>query len=145
MFPAHSPPAEDYYASKTAATQTGAPAAMSAGLSPPRTPPPIAEEQPQARTKAKRVKMGEFERESHFYPRVLNAQIHPLVQSFFTLGNDRIVARYTHLNPRVQPSTLHSILSYKPTYFQWAGLFFYNFVYGKKQRLNRSLFFFSRV
>lgn len=69
------------------------------------------------------VAQGEFEPEQHFYPRVLNAQIHPLVQSFFTLGNDRIIARYTHLNPQVKPGDLKRILSYTPTHFQWAGKF----------------------
>lgn len=69
----------------------------------------------------RRVGQGEFEPEQHFYPRVLNAQIHPLIQSFFTLGNERIIARYTHLNPQVQPKDLKDILSYSPTHFQWAG------------------------
>ncbi|RUS27064.1 hypothetical protein BC938DRAFT_483759 [Jimgerdemannia flammicorona] len=67
------------------------------------------------------VGAGEFESEKHFYPRVLNAQIHPLVQSFLTLGNDRIIARYTHLNPQVNAEKLREILSYTPKYFQWAG------------------------
>lgn len=70
---------------------------------------------------AKTVVQGDFESSEHFYPRVLNAQIHPLVQSFFTLGNERIIARYTHLNPQVKPETLKEILSYTPKYFQWAG------------------------
>ncbi|KAG0171865.1 hypothetical protein DFQ28_000200 [Apophysomyces sp. BC1034] len=65
-------------------------------VSPPKTPPGEKDEH-----KARKVGQGEFEPERHFYPRVLNAQIHPLVQSFFTLGNDRIIARYTHLNPQV--------------------------------------------
>lgn len=75
----------------------------------------------------RQVSQGEFEPEQHFYPRVLNAQIHPLVQSFFTLGNDRIIARYTHLNPQVKPEVLKNILSYHPTHFQWAGKFFFFF------------------
>lgn len=74
---------------------------------------------------SRQVDQGEFEPEQHFYPRVLNAQIHPLVQSFFTLGNDRIIARYTHLNPQVKPNDLKNILSYTPTHFQWAGKFLY--------------------
>jgi hypothetical protein len=67
------------------------------------------------------VSQGEFEPEQHFYPRVLNAQIHPLIQSFFTLGNERIIARYTHLNPQVKAEDLKEILSYTPKHFQWAG------------------------
>ncbi|KAI8803337.1 hypothetical protein BJ742DRAFT_683234 [Cladochytrium replicatum] len=64
---------------------------------------------------------GEFEPERHFYPRVLNANIHPLVASFFSLGNERIIARYIHLNPQVNETVLRDLLQYKPKYFQWAG------------------------
>ncbi|KAI8140850.1 hypothetical protein BJV82DRAFT_621380 [Fennellomyces sp. T-0311] len=136
LFPGgHSPPASvdlQYYPSKTTSTQTGTPPAIPQGFSPPRTPPPILEAKP--RTTPKVVRKGEFEPENYFYPRVLNAQIHPLVQSFFTLGNDRIIARYTHLNPLVQPETLHSILSYKAKYFQWAGSDLFNVTTASGQR-----------
>jgi hypothetical protein len=87
---------------------------------PPKTPPLI-RENPTHKSATRFVGQGEFESEQHFYPRVLNAQIHPLVQSFFTLGNDRIIARYTHLNPQVKVQDLKEILSYSPTHFQWAG------------------------
>eukprot|EP00842_Homolaphlyctis_polyrhiza_P002591 jgi/Hompol1/3332/HPOL_002455-RA len=70
----------------------------------------------------KPVRAGEFEAERHFYPRVLNANIHPLVSSFFSLGNERILARYTHLNPQVNFNVLKELLDYKPKYFQWAGM-----------------------
>ena len=64
---------------------------------------------------------GDFEAEAHYYPRVLNANIHPLVASFFSLGNERILARYSHLNPQMDLDTLRSILEYEPAYFHWAG------------------------
>ena len=64
---------------------------------------------------------GNFESERHFYPRVLNAQIHPLARFFLSLDNDRVVARYCHLNPRVDPLALRDILSYQPRFFRWAG------------------------
>ncbi|KAI9286178.1 hypothetical protein BC943DRAFT_304659 [Umbelopsis sp. AD052] len=83
---------------------------------------------------AKTVGQGEFESEQHFYPRVLNAQIHPLVQSFFTLGNERIIARYTHLNPQVDAEKLKEILSYTPKYFQWAGSDLFNVTTSSGQR-----------
>ncbi|KAM3582888.1 hypothetical protein VKS41_004649 [Umbelopsis sp. WA50703] len=83
---------------------------------------------------AKTVVQGDFESEQHFYPRVLNAQIHPLVQSFFTLGNERIIARYTHLNPQVKPEKLKEILSYTPKYFQWAGSDLFNVTTASGQR-----------
>jgi hypothetical protein len=69
------------------------------------------------------VREGDFEAETHFYPRVLNSTIHPLVSSFFSLGNERILARYLHLNPQVNEDTLKSMLGYSPRYFRWAGVF----------------------
>ncbi len=67
------------------------------------------------------VHPGDFEAERHFYPRVLNANIHPLVGSFFELGNERILARFAHLNPQIKEAALREILAYKPKYFRWAG------------------------
>jgi hypothetical protein len=68
-----------------------------------------------------RIAPGSFEPERHFYPRVLNAQIHPLVRYFLNLSNDRIIRRYCHLNPRVDAAALTEILAYQPRYFRWAG------------------------
>ncbi|KAF8985263.1 hypothetical protein BGZ52_011201 [Haplosporangium bisporale] len=67
-----------------------------------------------------------FEPEKHFYPRVLNAQIHPMVGYFFSLGNERIVARYIHLNPQVNEEVLRKCLEYCPKHFQWAGSDLFN-------------------
>lgn len=64
-----------------------------------------------------------FEPEKHFYPRVLNAQIHPMVGYFFSLGNERIIARYMHLNPQINEDVLRKCLDYVPKHFQWAGKF----------------------
>jgi hypothetical protein len=83
---------------------------------------------------AKPVHQGEFEAEKHFYPRVLNAHIHPLVASFFSLGNKRILARYTHLNPQVNPDALETLLTTKPKYFQWAGSDLFNVTTSSGQR-----------
>ena len=84
--------------------------------------------------KPKIVKSGDFEAESHFYPRVLNAHIHPLVSSFFSLGNKRILARYTHLNPQVNAATLEKLLDYHPKYFKWAGSDLFNVTTSAGQR-----------
>jgi hypothetical protein len=62
-----------------------------------------------------------FEPRNHFYSRVLNAQIHPLVSFFMRMSNRRIVDRYCHLNPRVDPAFLKSALAYNPKHFKWAG------------------------
>ena len=64
---------------------------------------------------------GSFEPARHFYPRALNAQLHPLVGFFLHLSRDRLVNRYTHLHPRVVPDRLSEILSYQPKYFRWSG------------------------
>lgn len=64
-----------------------------------------------------------FESEKHFYPRVLNAQIHPMVGYFFSLGNERIIARFMHLNPQINEEVLRKCLGYVPKHFQWAGMF----------------------
>ena len=67
------------------------------------------------------VTPGSFESERHFYPRVLNAQIHPMVRFFLNLSPERIVKRYVHLNPRVDPQALREILASDPKHFRWAG------------------------
>jgi hypothetical protein len=67
------------------------------------------------------VKSGSYELENHFYTKVLNAQLHPLVSYFMNLSNERIINRYCHLNPRVSSEYLSDILKYKPKYFYWSG------------------------
>lgn len=57
------------------------------------------------------VKQGTFEPAEHFYPRVLNAQIHPLVRSFLYLGNERIQKRYCHLHPEANPAGVTKVLN----------------------------------
>ncbi|ORX71978.1 hypothetical protein DL89DRAFT_274223 [Linderina pennispora] len=52
---------------------------------------------------AQLIMAGDFEQANHFYPRVLNAQIHPLVSSAF-------IARYVHLRPKVNQDKLRDIL-----------------------------------
>ncbi len=72
-------------------------------------------------THAERVEPGSFDPQRHFYARVLNAQIHPMVRFFLSLGNERIVERYCHLNPKVGTADLRSLLTFRPRYLQWAG------------------------
>lgn len=45
-------------------------------------------------TTYRRVLPGEYDPLAHFYPRVPNAQLHPLVRFFLSLGNARIAERY---------------------------------------------------
>ena len=68
-----------------------------------------------------RVTPGSFEPEDHYYPRVLNAQIHPLVRFFFGLSNERIAARYCHLHPLVKVEAVMEALSHRTRWFRWGG------------------------
>lgn len=64
---------------------------------------------------------GQFEPQNHWYPKVLNASIHPMVKFFLSLSKDRIAKRYCHLHPHVKQESLMEMLSYKPQYFILAG------------------------
>jgi hypothetical protein len=68
-----------------------------------------------------RIQPGEFEAHNHWYPKALNATIHPMVNFFLNLTQDRIIKRYCHLNPMVRPEALSELLNYKPRFFHWAG------------------------
>ncbi|KAH7331624.1 hypothetical protein KP509_20G043900 [Ceratopteris richardii] len=67
------------------------------------------------------VKPGSFDPVNHFYPRVLNAQMHPIVRSFFRLGNDRIAQRFCHLHPEVDAACVADVLHRSTRLFQWGG------------------------
>lgn len=62
-----------------------------------------------------------FEYSKHFYPKAQNAQLHPMVGHFFSLSNERIIDRYYHLNPQVDPHFLLETLNSKSKYFYWGG------------------------
>lgn len=64
---------------------------------------------------------GEFETTDHFYPRVLNAHIHPLVRNLMDMGNARIASRYSHLHPEVNSGEVERLLNSVPKYFHWGG------------------------
>ena len=68
-----------------------------------------------------RVPPGSYDSSRHFYPRVLNAQMHAMVRFFLSLDHDRILQRYCYLNARVDPNTLGELLGYVPQYFRWSG------------------------
>lgn len=70
---------------------------------------------------AKLILPGQFEPQSHWYPRVVNATIHPLVHFFLHLKTNRIISRYCHLHPRVRPEALQKILTYRPKHYLWSG------------------------
>ncbi len=72
------------------------------------------------------VQPGQFEPENHWYPKALNATIHPMVSFFFSLTKERIANRYCHLRPTISQEKLLEYLSYKPRYFLWAGADLFN-------------------
>ena len=74
-----------------------------------------------APTTAKLVQPGSFEANEHWYPKALNATIHPMVNFFLNLGQDRIITRYCHMHPKVKADALKEILNYKCKHFLWAG------------------------
>lgn len=81
------------------------------------------------------VKPGCFEPEEHFYPKALNAQIHPMVAHFFNLDHDRIVQRYAYLNPKVDGAALSQLLNRSTKFFHWGGadLFYVTTEQGNRQ------------
>ena len=64
---------------------------------------------------------GQFEPTNHWYDKVLNAQIHPLIHFFINLSSERIIHRYCHLHPLTDKESLRALLDYQPTYFAWSG------------------------
>lgn len=79
---------------------------------------------------------GGFEPEAHYYPRVPNAQLHPLVKSFLHLGNERIATRYCHLHPEADAKTVHAVLATAPRLFRWAGADLFHVTNDKGVRKN---------
>ena len=61
------------------------------------------------------------EYKQHYYDRVINAELHPLIERFMNLDLDRIVERYCRFNPSVNSKALKKLLEYKPKHFAWAG------------------------
>lgn len=73
------------------------------------------------RSHATLAQPGHFEPEHHWYPKALNATIHPMVNFFLNLEKHRIINRYCHLHPKVDQQALENILNYQPKIFRWAG------------------------
>jgi hypothetical protein len=67
------------------------------------------------------IRPGDFEPVKHFYEKAQNCQLHPIVHHFFKLDLDRLMKRYLHLYPQVDPVVLNEILTYQPKYFFWGG------------------------
>jgi hypothetical protein len=72
-------------------------------------------------TTATIVQPGSFEAHEHWYPKALNATIHPMISFFLNLSQDRIVKRYCHMHPTVSAEDLKEVLNYKSKHFLWSG------------------------
>ncbi len=72
------------------------------------------------------IKPRTFVGENHWYPKALNATIHPMVSFFLNLDRERMISRYCHLHPKVAPGILRDILSYQCRYFHWSGADLFN-------------------
>ncbi len=72
-------------------------------------------------SKIENIAPGAFVAENHWYPKALNATIHPMVSFFLNLSKDRIITRYCHLHPMVDRVKLDEILSYQCKHFLWGG------------------------
>jgi len=67
------------------------------------------------------IQPNTFVPEDHWYPKVLNATIHPMVNFFLNLDKERIISRYCHLHPTVNKDKLEELLSYECSHFLWGG------------------------
>lgn len=67
------------------------------------------------------ISPGQFDPADHWYPKALNATIHPLVQFFLNLGTDRLVTRYCHLHPTVDAEKLRAVIYHRCKHFLWSG------------------------
>jgi hypothetical protein len=67
----------------------------------------------------------------------VNSNLHPMVATFLSLGNERIIERYCHLNPSVSVSALTKLLTTPPRYFRWSGADLFNVtnLKGKRQMI----------
>lgn len=69
----------------------------------------------------RQVSPGSFASGDYWYPRAINALVHPMVAYFMNMSNRRIAERYCYRHPQVQPKKLLQLLSYKPHHFKWGG------------------------
>lgn len=81
-----------------------------------------------------KVEPGSFEPTQHFYTKVLNAHIHPLVASFLNMSNPQIEERFCHLHPEVNRETLSKVMGYRPQHLSWSGGDLFCVANGKGQR-----------
>ena len=67
------------------------------------------------------IKNEHFDHENHFYPKALNAHLHPMVTYFLNMKKDQIIERYLHLHPKVDRLRLSELMKYECKHFYWGG------------------------
>jgi len=68
------------------------------------------------------VQPSTFEPSDHFYPRALNAQIHPTVRKFLVMSNEQRIRRFCHTHAEVSYEHLMGFInSFKPKHLMWSG------------------------
>ena len=87
------------------------------------------------RNEVERIEPGSFEPDQHFYPKVLNAHLHPMVSYFLSLSTTQLVERHCHLNPLVSSERLTDILTTPGKHFHWGGsdLFYVTTEHGNRR------------
>ena len=80
------------------------------------------------------IEPGTFENHEHWYPKALNATIHPMINFFLNLDNQLIIDRYCHLHPKVKGHKLRELLNYQPQYYCWSGADLINVTNAKGKR-----------
>ena len=106
-------------------------AAASGSLEESLTPPPSS---PKLRYAVLYSVGRQFDPHAHWYPRALNAQLHPMVSTFMALGNERIAERYHQINPAVDKQALLTLLRSECRHFQWSGADLFNVTNSRGKR-----------
>ncbi len=80
------------------------------------------------------IEPGSFVNHQHWYPKALNATIHPMINFFLNLDNQLIIDRYCHLHPKVKANRLKEVINYQPHYYCWSGADLINVTNAKGKR-----------
>lgn len=82
--------------------------------------------QHEARREVLLVGPGSFDAERHYYPQVLGASLHPLVEQFLAMDNMQVAAQHARRHPETKPGAVAGVLATVPRHFRWAGADLFN-------------------
>lgn len=69
---------------------------------------------------------GSFEAVRHYYPQVLGARVHPLVERFLAMDHGQVAAHHARRHPEANPGAVARVLATVPRHFHWAGADLFN-------------------